>query len=591
MSEPKNDQGFSDAALVEAFIIESSEFLELMDQDMVALESSPGDAETLNRIFRAMHTIKGTAGFLGFDPIVRLSHQAEDLLNAVRRGEAPANREVMDALLAAHDLLSKMLDDLRAGALGQYELGGVVGQLRSLLPGGAQSPHTLASQQATANPPKTQSDAAAPPAAQARPESKPPTAASQTIRVETRKLDELINLVGELVLERNRLVRIGNDAAAGRVSLSDAFAALAQATARLSFITEELQSAGLKTRMMPIETVFRKLPRLVRDVASQLNKQVTLVVRGEDTELDKSMVELIGDPLVHLVRNALDHGIEDPETRRKAGKPPAGVLRLEASQEGDQVVVSVSDDGCGIVPEKVGKKAVEKGLLSAERLGSLTRRELLDLIFLPGFSTAEQISEVSGRGVGMDVVCSNLKKLNGSVDIDSTPGVGTTLRLRLPLTLAILPVLLVQVAQETYALPLRSVVETTRLNPAHVHRLEGWEVLSLRDETLPLLRLAQVLRVSTQPLAGEIQSTIHGELGHKVVVLGVADRRLAVIVDGLLGQESTVVKPLGSGMKIDSTIAGATISADGRVVLVLDPAELASSSSAITPVSFARASA
>jgi two-component system chemotaxis sensor kinase CheA len=306
---------------------------------------------------------------------------------------------------------------------------------------------------------------------------------------------------------------------------------------------------------------------LVRDVAQSLQKEVELVLLGEDTELDKTMVELIGDPLVHLVRNCLDHGLELPDRRVAAGKPRHGTIRMEARQEGDQIVISVSDDGAGIDPERVARKAVEKGLVSAERVGSLSQREILDFIFLPGFSTAEKTSDLSGRGVGMDVVRSNLKKLNGTIDLDSKLGVGTTVLLKLPLTLAILPVLLVRVAEETYALPLRTVLETASIQVGEIHTIEGREVLQLRNETVPLLRLAEII---------DARLDSRKDAGRRVVVLGIGDKKIALLVDELVGQESTVVKPLGSYLQGCATIAGATISGDGRVRLVLDPAALIS---------------
>jgi two-component system, chemotaxis family, sensor kinase CheA len=511
-----------DPSLVNDFIVESEELLEQIDQDMVTLESAPQDAELLNRIFRAMHTIKGTSGFLGFDPIVRLSHRAEDVLNAVRRGEARLERRSMDALLAARDQLGVMLHDLRQGGLKQYPLDALLAELDE-----AQKPPTspptlgeilvkdrvitpavldnVLAEQAAAEAPRklgqmlvekglsTPTQVGDALARQKKIAESADTA--QTMRVDAHKLDDLINLIGELVLERNRLVQLSHATSSGKAPAEGLDVVLAQTSARLSFITDELQSAGLKTRMVPIETVFRRFPRLVRDVSRDLQKDVQLIIRGQDTELDKTMVELIGDPLVHLVRNSLDHGIEAPDVREKAGKPTQGTIRLEACQQGDRIVISMSDDGAGINPERVGRKAVEKGLVTPERLRVLSPREIIDFIFLPGFSTAEKISDLSGRGVGLDVVRTNLKKLNGSLEIDSQPGVGTTIRMRLPLTLIILPVLLVQVADEVYALPLHSVVETAPVNLSQVHYVEGCEVLSLRNETLPLLRLRQLFNI------------------------------------------------------------------------------------------------
>ncbi|HXY78116.1 MAG TPA: chemotaxis protein CheA [Candidatus Acidoferrales bacterium] len=592
-----------DPSLVRDFLVESEELLQRMDQDMVTLESAPNDEELLNRVFRALHTIKGTAGFLGFEPLVRVGHSAEDVLNAVRRGELRLDRRVMDALLAARDQLGHMLKDLGQGGLQQYQLDALLAQLHEvqstqaapapqaeppaqdvspaqpelrILPAEPPAPPEPAKPQPLIVEESPTSKTAEPPSAQPKNAGTQPS--SQTMRVDAHKLDELINLIGELVLERNRLVQLSRDCSSGKLSHDDLDSFLAQSTARLSFITEELQTAGLKTRMVPIETVFHRFPRLVRDVAHSLQKEVQLLIRGEDTELDKTMVELIADPLVHLVRNSLDHGIERPEVRERSGKPRQGTIRLEASQEGDQIVISISDDGAGINPDRVGLKAIEMGLLTPERLRLLSPREILDLIFLPGFSTAEKASELSGRGVGLDVVRSNLKRLNGSVDIDSHPGTGTTFLLRLPLTLAILPVLLVSVAEEIYALPLRSVVETAQVNLQHVHRIEGSEVLCLRDETLPLLRLAQLFDSDAAlPVPGAPSSSAAGH-ARKVVILGVTGRRVALLVDRLLGQESTVVRPLGTHLHQCSSVAGASISGDGRVRLVLDPAGLIATS-------------
>ena len=591
-----------DPSLVQDFLVESEELLQRMDQDMVALESSPDDAELLNRIFRALHTIKGTSGFLGYDPVVRLSHSAEDVLNALRKGEAQLMRPTIDALLATRDYLGKMLADIGQGGLQGYDTEALLKNLEEAQKARHKPPTlgellvkqevisagtldaVLAEQAASAQPQRLgemlveKGLASATDVGDAlvrQKEMSQPHSAVPTMRVEATKLDDLINLIGELVLERNCLLQLSRDLSSGKIDVKELGSSFSQSAARLSFITEELQSAGLKTRMVPIETVFRKFPRLVRDIAGSLKKEVDLVLVGEDTELDKTMVELIGDPLVHLVRNSLDHAIEAPEVREHAGKPRRGTIRLEARQEGDQIAIIIYDDGAGMDPERIGRKAVEKGLVTPERLRAMSTREILDFIFLPGFSTVEKTTDLSGRGVGMDVVRSNLKKLNGSVGIESLLGQGTTVKLRLPLTLAILPVLLVQVAEEVYALPLRSVVETAQIDPKHLHHVEGSEVLCLRGETLPLLRLDQLFptgpRLSLP--AGE-KSAETGDVGQKVVILGVGERRIALLVDRLLGQESTVIKPLGGYLHGCSSLAGATIGGDGRVRLVLDPAGL-----------------
>jgi len=586
-----------DPALLQEFLIESEELLEGMNQDLVALEQAPDDTELLNRIFRALHTIKGTSGFLNFDPVVRLSHRAEDVLNTLRRSEVEFSRRIMDALLAARDQLSIMLQDIREGGLKDYALDGLIAELEAvqkpapapsrlgdiLVAEGVIAPGALQDvlqQQAQSGEIRkigellvekglaSKTDVSNALARQKRQADS--VIAAQTMRVDVRKLDELIDLVGELVLERNRLFQLSRELSMGRLEMQHLTEAFSQSTARLSFITEELQAAGLRARMVPIDTVFRKFPRLVRDVAHNLKKEVDLLVSGEDTELDKTMVEMIGDPLVHLVRNSLDHGLELPDVRESAGKPRKGTIRLEARQEGDQIIISVADDGAGIDPARIAKKAMEKGLVTADRLRTMTTREILDFVFLPGFSTAEKISDLSGRGVGMDVVRSNLTKLNGTIELESKLGAGTTVFLRLPLTLAILPVLLVEVGNEIYALPLRSVVETARIRATELHRFEGSELLHLRGETVPLLRLRQIFKV--QYRADEKGSD-------KVVILGIGEKRIALLVDNLIGQESTVIKPLGSYLHHCSGIAGATISGDGRVRLVLDPADLLASAS------------
>jgi two-component system chemotaxis sensor kinase CheA len=585
-----------DPQLLQDFVVESEEALQRMDQDMVALESAPNDVDLLNRIFRSIHTIKGTSSFLSLDPIVQLSHRTEDVLNALRRGDCRLTRRMMDALLGARDQLGRMLVDLRNQQVPTYALDDLLHELELVqIPSGG--PLTLGEILVASEiiPRETLDSALAEQAHQ--PEKKlgeilvekghvspaeigealsRQRVASETqfdaktMRVDVRKLDDLINLVGELVLERNRLVRLNHDLSCEGLDRRAFDKAFGQSTARLSFLTEELQIASLKTRMVPIESVFRKFPRLVRDVARSVNKQVQLVLEGQDTEIDRTMVELIADPLVHLVRNCLDHGIELPDIREQAGKPREGMIRLEASQEGDQIVIRISDDGAGINPERIFAKALEKGLVSADRARSLTKREILDFIFVPGFTTAQKVNDLSGRGVGMDVVRSNLQKLNGLVELESEVGRGTTFRLRVPLTLAILSVLLVEVCDEAYALPLHSVLETVRVRPSEIHRVEGCEVLQLSEETVALLRLGKIFGLSnTRP-----------ESAQKAVILGVGRRRVALLVDRLIGQESTVIKPLGVYLRGNAQLAGATISGDGRVRLVLDPAGLLAAASA-----------
>ena len=387
---------------------------------------------------------------------------------------------------------------------------------------------------------------------------------ARTIRVDVAKLDELINLVGELVLERNRLQHLSRTFSEGQASKEEFESALMQSTGRLSFITDELQTAGLSTRMVSVEAIFRRFPRMVRDLAASLGKQIELVIRGEDTELDKTVAEEIADPLIHLLRNSLDHGIERPQIRIEHGKPPKGTVRVEARQEGDNVIIEIADDGAGMDRSRLAKKALEKGLITQDQLAAMTPREILDLIFLPGFSTAEQVSDVSGRGVGMDVVRSNMKKLNGTVDLESELGHGSCVRLRLPLTLAILPVLLVAVDRETYALPLRSVVETIRVNVRDLHRANHVDMLRLRDRVLPVCWLQQAVGLPAKSRAE--QQLL------RVVVLAAGEKRVGLVVDQLVGQEETVIKPISSHLRHIQGLSGATISGDGEVRLILDPA-------------------
>jgi two-component system chemotaxis sensor kinase CheA len=581
-----------DPELVREFLVESEELLEAVDEGMIALEAAPDDTELLNRIFRALHTIKGTSGFLGFDPVIRVSHRAEDVLNALRRGELKLSRRIIDVLLRARDQLGRMLGDIRNNQLGEYALEPLLSELEAvqkpdvapqlgdlLVAEGVIEPVVLQStldEQAKAEPAKKlgtmlvekhlASPAQVGEALVKQKQIAESVAVPQTMRVDVHKLDELINLIGELVLERNRLVQVSRDLTAGRLDAEKLEDALTQTTARLTFLTEELHVAGLKTRMVPIDTVFRKFPRIVRDLAHSLKKEVELVVSGQETELDKTMVELIGDPLVHLVRNSLDHGLEEPAVRTAAGKSPGGTLRLEAREEGDQIVIRITDDGAGIDPERIAGKAVEKGLVTADRVRTLSKREILDFIFLPGFSTKEVASDVSGRGVGMDVVRTNVKNMNGTVELDSNLGQGTTVTLRLPLTMAILPVLSVKVGEEIYGLPMRTVIETLRAEAGQIHVVEGCEAIHVRGKTIPLIRLSRALGVAKALEAGKGCQ--------KLVIVGLGSRKVAFLVDDLVGAEATVIKPLDVLSRQSIGIAGATVGGDGLVRLLLDPASL-----------------
>ena len=392
----------------------------------------------------------------------------------------------------------------------------------------------------------------------------PATAVEQTIRVDVKRLDSLMNLIGELVLGKNRLIKIYNDVEE-RYEGEKFLEELNQVVASVSMVTTDIQLAVMKTRMLPIGRVFNKFPRMVRDLSRELGKEIDLVITGEETELDKSIVEEIGDPLVHLIRNACDHGIESKEDRAAAGKPEKGTVELKAYNEGNHIVVEIKDDGHGMDPDVLKAKGIEKGIISDREADTMTDKEAYALVFKAGFSTAKVVTNVSGRGVGMDVVKTNIEKLNGIIDIESEFGVGTTLKLKIPLTLAIIQSLLVGVQEEFYAIPLASVIETVRISQDEIYTVENKSVLRLRNEVLPLVRLADIFGVD---------SVFDNSEQAYVVVIGLAENKIGVIVDFLIGQEEVVIKSLGSYLKGTEGIAGATIRGDGRVTLIVDIAAM-----------------
>lgn len=386
----------------------------------------------------------------------------------------------------------------------------------------------------------------------------------QTIRVDVKRLDQLMNLIGELVLAKNRLIKIYNDVEE-RYEGEKFLEELNQVVSSISIVTTDLQIAVMKTRMLPIGKVFNKFPRLVRDLSRELGKKVKLIIEGEETELDKSIIEEIGDPLVHMIRNAVDHGIEPPEERRKKGKPEEGTIWLKAYNEGNMIVIEIKDDGKGMDPEILKKKAIEKGIITPQEAENMSDKEAFMLIFKPGFSTAEKVTNVSGRGVGMDVVKTNIEQLNGIIEIDSVPGKGTTIKLKIPLTLAIIQALLVASQEDLFAVPLSNVIETVRIVEEDIYTIEGKSVLKLRDEVLPLVNMADIF---------EIEKILEPEKYLYVVILGLGATKIGLIVDRFIGQEEIVIKSLGEFLKGLPGIAGATIRGDGRVTLIVDVASL-----------------
>jgi len=569
-----------DQELLEGFLAETTELLEKLDDDLVTLEKSPEDAELMNRIFRSIHTVKGASSFLGFDLLVKVTHKTEDVLNRLRKGELTLNPEIMDVILEAVDLVKTLVSDIKGGDIVERELDATIAKLIPYLSESATEATVLApvfaslqeeqpkgggaGQAAQAAPPQLSPPAPKlkePPAQKAPAAKGEELADNSTVRVDVKRLDDLMNQVGELVLERNRMIQLHSDYQFGLdpAGFSDDFGKLSK---RLNFVTSELQMQVLKMRMLPVEKVFKKFPRIVRNLARDLGKEVDLQIIGEETELDRSVVDEIGDPLIHLIRNALDHGLETPDERLAAGKSRNGTVVLAAAHEGNQIVISIKDNGRGIDPDRVSRKALEKGLITEEQLATMGSREVLDLLFLPGFSTKEQATDLSGRGVGMDVVRTNIRKLNGIIEIKNDLGHGSEFILKLPLTLAIIQSLLVEVEREVYSIPLASVIETMRVNQDEFHLIGGQEVLKLRDSVLPLLRLQRVFSCAE---TGADRRTCY------VVIVGVAEKRVGLVVTRLLGQQEVAIKSLGKFLANLPGIGGSTIMGDGRVALIVDP--------------------
>ena len=621
----------------EDFLVEAFEMIEQLDQDLVELESNPEDLDLLNRIFRVAHTIKGSSSFLNFDILTRLTHNMEDVLNKARRDELKITPDVMDVVLHSIDLMKALLVAIRdngTDANSGIEIDDTVVRLQAISNGGAPTaedspapaPQAQSTESAPAdsnNPladepeldyskmsteeveaeierllkkrqeadkqaraaqkaggatpavqapkaPEAPKPAAAKPAAKAAPkkdgggEKAPATNVEQTVRVDVKRLDHLMNLIGELVLGKNRLIKIYGDVEE-RYDGERFLEELNQVVASISSVTTDVQLAVMKTRMQPVGKVFNKFPRMVRDLSRELGKNIELVITGEETELDKSIVEEIGDPLVHIIRNSCDHGIEKPEDRVAAGKPEGGTVNLKAYNEGNHIVIEVADDGKGLDADMLRHKAIEKGLISEREADSMSDKEAFGIIFKPGFSTAAAITNVSGRGVGMDVVKTNIEKRNGIIDIESEKGVGTTQKLKIPLTLAITQALLVAVQEEYYAIPLSSVIETVRVSQDEIYTVDGKSVLRLRDEVLPIVHLADIFKVN---FVLESTNEVY------VVVIGLAEQKMGVIVDYLVGQEEVVIKSLGYYLKGTEGIAGATVRGDGKITMIVDVAAM-----------------
>jgi two-component system chemotaxis sensor kinase CheA len=599
----------SDGDIVKDFLIESQENLDRLDRDLVGLEKNPKDKDSLAGVFRTIHTIKGTCGFLGFNKLEKVAHVGENLLTRLRDGQLTLNPEITTALLGMVDAIRQMLEEIEStgtdGAIDYPELRETLTQLqKSAASAAAQqspavaapapvSPQPAAAVGKPSEPSKeprhpavtkaaattaavelpakiaTKTEDPQPPQVQ---EAKPRDAAPETIRVGVNLLDKLMTQVGELVLARNQLLQIAN-------TVGDA--GLHAVSQRMNLIATELQEEVMKTRMQPIGNIWSQFPRTVRDVALGCNKEVGIEMEGEKTELDKTIIEAIKDPLTHLVRNSVDHGIELPADRVKAGKNRTGRLILRAFHEGGQVNIEISDDGAGLNAERIRQKAVERGVIGAESAARMTEREIYNLIFLPGFSTAEKVTNVSGRGVGMDVVKTNVERIGGNVDVQSTRGQGTTVRVKIPLTLAIIPALVVTCCGERYAIPQVSLLELVRLEAdevsAGIELVHGAPVYRLRGQLLPLVYLDRELKLKV-----DAKRAAQSDGAVNIVVLQADERQFGLVVDQINDTEEIVVKPLRKQLKSVKTFAGSSIMGDGRVALILDVLGLAQRASVIT---------
>ena len=611
----------SDLEIIKEFLVESYENLDRLDRDLVALERDAGNPEILASVFRTIHTIKGTSGFLAFNKLEAVTHIGESLLARLRDGQLTLNPDITTALLAMVDAVRQMLgrieDSGNEGERNDQEL--IATLTRLLQPPVESSPtpeavpvqkihhsdgtepaakgrDTLINRDATEASdrceevePQDLGNAAHPgeipvenvalnpqdlleaPNTQQQVRSGP-SASDSTIRVDVAQLDRLMNRMGELVLLRNQIVQFTN------ASEDSGLLATSQ---RLNLLTTELQEGVMKTRMQPIGNIWSRFPRTVRDVALGCGKQVRIEMEGKETELDKTIIEAIKDPLTHIVRNSVDHGIESPKARSAAGKNPEGRLFLRAFHEGGQVNIEITDDGAGLDHEKIRNKAIQKGMITADQAARMTEREITNLIWLPGLSTAEKVTNVSGRGVGMDVVRTNIEKIGGTVDVQSKPGQGSTVRMKIPLTLAIIPALIVTTAGDRYAIPQVSLLELVRLEGEQarngIELVHGAPVYRLRGRLLPLVCLNQELKLTTDAGSASKQDD-----AVNIVVLQADDRQFGLVVDEINDTEEIVVKPLLKQLKSVKTFAGSSIMGDGKVALILDVLGLAQRASVVT---------
>ena len=602
-----NDDFFDRTEFVQYFRDETEEMLQTIDSDLLRLEryvdSGAIDIEIVNALFRGLHTIKGSAGMLDFKAVQHVAHKLENLFDLLRKERMPLSEGCITLLFEGRDVLTDLVhaaveggqdpngvdlfierldafasvyestaaaiegkrpdadaDQLEAlAAVDMAEVDAFEAEVARLLAASA-----VGAQPAAESAPSAPAAAAPAKAAATVAPAVAAAAKNQTIRVDIERLDMLLNLVGELVINRTRILDIAAtlarniDGTTEKCDIAGLAKDLAESSALLARTTNEIQESIMKVRMVPIGNVFDRFPRLVRDLAKKRNKEVVLEINGGDTDLDKTIVDEVGEPLMHLVRNCVDHGIEDPDFRESNGKPRAGVLQLNAYHEGNQVIVEIVDDGGGIPLDKVRARAIKQGLLNENDRPS--DREIMELIFAPGFSTAEVVTDVSGRGVGMEIVKKNISRLNGIFEVESALGKGTKFTIKLPLTLAIIQALLVRVADELYSIPLDAVVESQRINASDVRTVHGGEVITLRGQVVPLIRVGEFFELGTKRNSDKVM----------IVIVGLQGRQVGLVVDSFHGEQEIVIKPLSDVIGAIPGISGATILGNGSISLIMD---------------------
>jgi len=623
MSNPLIDPEMQE--IFDGFLVETNELIESLGNDLMLIESQPDDLDLINQIFRSFHTIKGTSSFMGFKHIVSITHEAEDLLNKLRKSELVVSQEIIDVLLEVTDWIALLTENIQNGNDERPDFDETINQIILLRDGevsnvssnpksdsavdsimsnqeiatgsgeftddeerliqaafaeinsGFNSEPKIVENKVTEvvsktvkepletettlqNKEKTNTENVAKTNVGNVPKPESAKQQQETIRIDVERVEILMDLSGELVLGRNRLSQI-TEKLQRVIEDKDRIRELIETAAQIDFVTSEIQTAVMKMRMVQVGKLYQKAPRIVRDLSKEFKKQIQLIVKGEETEIDRGIIEELNDPLVHMIRNSCDHGIETPDIRKSKGKPAIGTITLDAEQEGNHIVLRISDDGAGMDPEKLKAKAIEKGILSYDQASQMTNRDAFQIIFMPGFSTAAKITNTSGRGVGMDVVKTNIQNLKGIIEIESEINRGSTFIIKLPLTLAIIQGLLVRVQNETYAIPLSSVEEVVAIEAAQIKHINQSEVIQIRHDVFPLMRLDKSLN---------IENPIESLEDRYAVVVGLGMQKIGFVVDELLGQQEIVIKSLGEYLGAVPGVAGSTIMGDGRVIMIID---------------------